>query len=223
MSQPPNNRLDDILVPLSSLKLLSQATTHSSFANEHGLESNERLELLGDAVISLACVDYLYSLYPGKTEGELTQIKTMMTNGRQLAEIGKRLDLGSAIKLGKGEALNERTLGRAMEAVVGALFLTKGYDVTKDLLVQIFDQMTTEKIPFVAVNYKGDFQALVRSSHQVDPTYRVLESVGPPHDRTFTVEAWIKNRAISSGSGKSIKDAEQDAARAALTKMCGSD
>ena len=197
-------------------KLLDLAFTHSSYANENGVESNERLELLGDAVISLACIDYLYKKYPNSDEGVLTQLKTNLVNGKQLAKIGEFLKLDKQVKLGNGETLSSKTLGRAVEAVIGACYLEEGYELTRLRLTGIFDRIETGEIPVVSYNYKGELQRFAQEAYKVDPKYYCISTFGPDHSKTYLVEVHVKGIRVGTGDGTSIKDAEQSAAQNAL-------
>lgn len=213
-----NGTLTDESVTTTSSRLkalFTDAITHSSYANETGTASNERLEFLGDAVLSLACVDFLYSKYPNLTEGQLTEKKVSMVNGKQLAEIGKVLKLESKIKLGNGEVLSERTLGRAVEAVIGAYYQTHGYEQTRELLNNVFAEMDSGSITQVTKNYKGDLQRWTQQQFKQDPTYRASSS-GPAHQKSFTVSVYVNGRLLGRGIGTSKKNAEQEAAKTAL-------
>lgn len=198
---------------------MNKALTHSSYANEHGTESNERLELLGDAVISLACVEYLFRKYPNATEGELTERKTTLVNGKQLAEIGKLLRLEGCLKLGNGEVLSQKTLGRAVEAVIGAYYdFTLSQAQVSKLLHEIFDKVEAGEIPQTLRNYKGILQKWSQQVHKQDPKYYLVNNKGPAHDKTFTMNVLVDGCVLGSGIGKSKKDAEQQAAQKALSQ-----
>lgn len=202
------------------LALVQQALTHSSYAHEHNIASNERLEFLGDAVISLACIDYLYEKYPDYDEGILTQKKSTLVNGNQLAEIGQYLHLDSQIKLGAGETLSRKTLGRAVEAVAGALFLLDGYVATKQQLYPIFDLVESGDIPQAMFNYKGELQKYTQRVYRQDPEYKILHVSGSDHERNYTVKVTIQGSIVSGcGAGSSIKNAEQAAAKDAIVYL----
>ena len=176
--------------------------------------------MLGDAVISLACVDYLYAKWPGLDEGALTQLKTNLVNGKQLAEIGEYFDLSKHVKLGHGETISKKTIGRAVEAIVGAFFLLEGYDLTYDRLKSLFQMVEVGEIPQASYNYKGELQKYAQSSYKVDPRYKCVLIVGPDHNRTYHVVVTIPgSKDGGDGEGTSLKDAEQDAARVALESI----
>jgi ribonuclease III len=205
----------------NSFALINQALVHQSYAFEHKIESNERLELLGDSVISLVCIDYLYSKYPQYDEGELTQLKTYMVNGKQLSLIGEKLGLNKRVKLGTGEVLSAKTVGRAFEALIGAYYLTTGFESTKKCLTLIFNQMDSGEIEQILYNYKGDLQKFSQFRFKEDPHYEVTKQSGQPHEREYTVKVIIKsNKKLTGiGSGKSKKEAEQQSAKNLLAKL----
>ena len=196
-----------------------QALTHSSYANEQQVESNERLELLGDAVISLACIDYLYKNYPSADEGVLTQLKTNMVNGKQLAEVGAYFNLDKYVRLGEGEVVSKKTLGRTVEAVVGASFLAEGYERTRNKLSILFKRLESGEIAQVTFNYKGELQKYFQSVYKVDPAYKLVKTTGPAHDRRYCVKVTINgaDNTFGYGHGTSVKEAEQEAARSAIS------
>lgn len=205
----------------SNFELLIHALTHSSYANEKKIESNERLELIGDAVISLACLDYLYGKYPTKTEGELTEIKATLVNGKQLAEVGYHFGVDKHIRVGTGESISAKTVGRAVEAVIGAYFLMEGYEQTRFRLEPIFSKIEVGEISQVSYNYKGELQKHFQEVYKCDPFYKLVKSTGPDHDKRFCVQVTLcgYNNIFGYGHGKSVKDAEQDAAKNSLSSI----
>ena len=218
MNRPVTAKDSLLSVSLEGLELMVQALTHSSYANEKKVESNERLELLGDAVISLACIDYLYKKYPTHNEGSLTQLKTNLVNGKQLAEIGEYFHLDKHVRLGNGEVISKKTVGRAVEAVVGAFFLSEGYEKTKLKLTALFEKVESGEIKQVATNYKGRIQEYSQIHYKVDPCYTCVLITGPDHKRTYHVVVTIPGSKDSGdGAGTSLKEAEQDAARELLS------
>ena len=219
MNRPVMAKDSLLSVSLDGLELMIQALTHSSYANEKKVESNERLELLGDAVISLACIDYLYKKYPTHNEGSLTQLKTNLVNGKQLAEIGEYFHLDKHVRLGNGEVISKKTVGRAVEAVVGAFFLSEGYDKTKLKLTALFEKVESGEIPLVAFNYKGELQKFSQAAFKVDPEYNLGSITGADHERLYMIRVSIKGTTYGKGQGTSIKDAEQEAASDALFQI----
>jgi len=204
--------------------LLDKALCHSSFVNEQldiEMEDNERLEFLGDAVLSLTAGDMLMMRFPDMKEGDLSRMRANLVNESRLAGLARSIDLGAFIKLGKGEL---RTNGReknsiladTMEAVFAAIYLDGGFAAS-------FDTITNHLSPFLdsiskpAANrdYKSQLQELVQMTHQQIPLYEVIKETGPDHDKLFSVRLTLKDVA-AEGVGKSKKMAEQDAARNAL-------
>ena len=141
-------------------------------------DENDENNSWSDAVISLACLDYLYKKYPGYDEGVLTQMKSTLVTGKQLAEIGEFYNVDKFIRVGSGESLSKKTIGRAVEAVIGAFFLEEGYNDTLDRLNVIFQQIESGEITQVVHNYKGDLQKFCQTTFKTDPKYTVLWTDG---------------------------------------------
>ena len=197
--------------------LTRQALFHSSFAKEINVESNERLELLGDAVLSLTCLQFLYKKYPSKSEGELTELKCSFINGSQLSKIGDLYGLADHVCVGSNEKLNSKMVGRAVEAVIGAFFLNHGLVDTYNELLPIFEATDSGEISKVLVNYKGQLQKYAQDKYKQDPVYIVIDTNGPAHDRTYRVAAQLTNgQILGYGIGSSKKLATQLAAQKAL-------
>lgn len=208
-------------------KLLEQAFVHRSYLNEikEDLESNERLEFLGDSVLSFVVSRYLYKTYPDFNEGVLTNLRAMLVNTRTLSEVARELNFGDLLKLSKGEEdskgrENSSLLADCFEAFVGALFLDQGIDAVfeflKDILLpkaEVFLKKKALKDP------KSLLQEQVQAMKRSSPIYKVLEEEGPPHKRLFTVGAYIENELLGTGTGKSKQDAEKNAATKALEKL----
>ena len=210
----------------NDLGLLAMALTHRSWANEQGLEGHyERAEFLGDAVLDLVVAHWLYEKHPEMAEGELSKLKSYIVSEPVLAHWAKNLDLGEGLRLGVGE---ERSGGRgkpslladAMEAVLGAIYLdgglTAAQEVTHRWLVSgpaagLDDEPVTDA--------KTTLQELAQSQGLELPRYLHVSQEGPDHEKEFFVECWLGGRRVSDGSGASKKQAEQNAARAALEKL----
>lgn len=197
-------------------ELVREALTHASYANETGHPSNERLEFLGDAVLSLAITDILFRNFPERGEGELTKIRAVVVSRPVLAEVAQRLQLGKHILLGRGAeeaGARERpsVLAAALEALFGAVFLTYGYEKVRDLAEALFSEEIgryAEEIP----DYKSLLQELVQKRFGSLPEYRVVAEEGPEHKKVFTVEVAAGGRT-ALGRGRSKKEAEQAAAK----------
>jgi len=208
--------------PLSSFgleipqELLQRALTHASYANETGEESNERLEFLGDAVLSLAVTDILFHRFPERAEGELTKIRAVVVSRPVLAEVARKIGLGKHILLGRGAeeaGARERpsVLAAALEALLGAVFLAHGYPAVRDLAEKLFLE-EIERYAQKTPDYKSLLQEWVQAQFGGLPEYRVVAEEGPEHKKVFTVEARAGGmRAL--GRGRSKKEAEQAAAK----------
>ena len=206
--------------------LLENALTHSSYANEHrekGALSNERLEFLGDSILGLVVADHLYRTRPDLPEGDLTRIRAALVCENSLVDVAKELDLGSYLKLGKGE---ESGGGRhrpsiqadAVEAMLAAVYLDGGIGQARKLVHALILGHEREKTA-AGRDYKTALQELIqRESGQV-LTYRLTGESGPDHAKIFSMEVLLNGEAIGSGQGHSKKEAEQAAARAAVEKL----
>lgn len=205
--------------------LLKQAFTHRSFLNENrtsGLEHNERLEFLGDAVLELVVTDYLFKKYPTKPEGDLTALRSALVNSVMLADVSTDLGLNEYLLLSKGEAKDtgrarQYILANTFESVVGAIYLDQGYEkadefITRALLPNI-KKVEDEKL---WVDAKSYFQEKAQEVLGVTPNYKTIKEAGPDHDKLFTVGLYVNSTLISEGSGKSKQEAEQDAAKNGL-------
>jgi len=209
-------------------KLLRIALTHSSFANEHGgsiEEYNERLEFLGDAVLELVTSEYLYTHLPEQPEGCLTRTRAIIVRGQALAAYANRINLNRFLLLGKGEESSggrkrASILANTFEAVIGAIYLDGGLEKAKRFIERFVIKTAgnLEKQNFL-YDCKTALQEEIQSTTGETIEYRILEELGPDHDKTFHVQVVIGNRPMGEGTGKSKKEAEQKAARQALGKL----
>lgn len=206
--------------------LLENALQHSSYANEHrgaGMRSNERLEFLGDAVLGVVTADYLYKKHPDLPEGDLTRIRAALVCEGSLVQVAKSLDLGSYLKLGKGEAhgggrARPSIQADAVEAMLAAVYLDGGIGQARKLIHDLV--LTDEKEKTAAGrDFKTALQELVqRESGQV-LAYRLTGESGPDHAKTFCMEVQLNGKTIGAGQGRSKKEAEQAAAKAAVASL----
>ncbi|MCF7925765.1 MAG: ribonuclease III [Candidatus Izimaplasma sp.] len=203
--------------------LIKTALTHSSYANENNVESNERLEYMGDAVLDVLMGEYLYNKYPKYQEGELTKIRAKNVCESALVEYAKKCDLKQYLLLGKGEELsggrNRSALqADAFEAFVGAIYLDKGLEETR----KVFDKVVVPTIESDDnnnfVDYKSYLQELVQSDKRT-LEYKVVDERGPSHDKTFVTRVYMDDILMGEGSGKTKKESEQHAAETALKKL----
>ena len=207
--------------------LLLLALTHPSVAHEQGapVQHNQRLEFLGDAVLQLVLTRELYEKFPGFSEGPLTKARAKLVNRRSLAVRGRAIDLGQHLVVSRGEESHggrERSsaIADAYESVVGAIFLDGGYDAAREFILREFSSGFGEvsAIP-VLDNPKGELQELLQAKSPVAPKYHVVSATGPDHDRMFECTVHHGGVELASGSGKSKKAAESEAAQAALNKL----
>lgn len=202
--------------------LLEEALTHKSYAYERGtLRHNERLEFLGDSVLAAVVAHRLFLDHPAEDEGRLSKLKASLVSRPTLARWAEDAELGEHLRLGSGEEATggrERPsiLANALEAVIGALYLDGGYEAARRFVERRF---LAERGGFVETDFKSRLQEVVQKRHKVPPEYRLVETKGPDHDKTFQVTVLVGSRTLGAGSGKTKKEAEQDAARDALRRV----
>jgi len=202
-------------------ELLERALTHRSYAYEHGgLPTNERLEFLGDSVLSIVVTDTLYRRHPDLPEGQLAKLRAAVVNMRALADVGRAISLGDFIRLGKGE---ETTNGRdkssiladTVEALLGAVYIDQGLAVAAELIHRLFDEVITQASSLgAALDWKTSLQELAAQKGVGVPHYKVLES-GPDHSKSFAATVHMGGHEYGQGQGRNKKQAEQVAAKAA--------
>lgn len=206
-------------------KLFQQAFTHTSFAHERrntgSIPDNERLEFLGDAVLELAVSEHLFERFPGMTEGDLTRNRARIVCEPSLAAFAKDLHFGDYVRLGKGEELTggrvrPSLLADVFEAFIGALFLDQGLEKVRAFLQQVVFPKVDEKWLSRTTDAKSYLQELVQQEKLGPLEYRIVDMQGPAHDRHFVAEVYLENDSLGQGSGRSKKEAEQQAAAQAL-------
>jgi len=216
---------EKIGVNFKDKNLLRQAFTHRSYLNENpslGLEQNERLEFLGDAVLEMAITEYLYKKYPQKTEGEMTALRAALVNAVALSEAANNLNIGDFLLLSKGETKSlgkarQYILANAFEALIGAIYLNGGYEETFDFLEKnLFGKIEEVIEKKLWIDAKSLFQEKAQELESVTPSYKVLAESGPDHEKVFTIGVFLGDELIADGYGASKQEAEQDAARKAL-------
>ena len=202
--------------------------SHSSYANEHRsarLNSNERLEFLGDSVLGFVTAEYLFAGHPDLPEGDLTRIRAALVCEQSLYEVARKLDLGRYLKLGRGEEAGggrERTsiLADATEAVFAAVYLDGGIQAASALIHRVLLNAERESaVEERRRDYKTALQELVQRQADQVLSYRMVGEHGPDHAKVFSAEVLLNGKAIGSGSGHSKKEAEQSAARSALAYL----
>jgi len=207
---------------------LSEALNHSSYANEHRgshLNSNERLEFLGDSVLGFVTAEFLFRQHPDLPEGDLTRIRAALVCEQSLHEVAQKLELGRYLKLGRGEEAGggrqrPSILADATEAVFAAVYLDGGIEAASRLIHRcLLDAEREEAVEERRRDYKTELQELVQRQADQVLTYRMAGEQGPDHDKTFTAEVLLNDRLVGVGEGHSKKEAEQSAAASALENL----
>jgi len=210
------------------ISILKQAFVHSSYINENPgfhLPDNERLEFLGDALLSFIVAERLYHEFPHFGEGELTEIRILLIRQETLAQLALTLHLGDYLHLGKGEEATggrerQTNLADVFEALVGAIFLDQGLDTARDFVVgKLGSHLERVRTEGIGRNYKALLQEFAQAKFKQLPTYRIVEASGPDHDKGFIVEVVLGDRVLGTGSGKSKRAAEMEAARLAWEQL----
>jgi ribonuclease III len=208
-------------------QLLKQAFIHRSYLNEtkEKLSSNERLEFLGDSILSFVVSQYLYNTFPQFNEGLLTNIRSLVVNTKSLALIAKEYNFGEYLMLSKGEEeshgrTNESLLANSVEALLGALFIDQGIEAVREFILSILSPKIADIVEQKTFkDPKSLLQEYVQSQKQNSPVYKVLKEEGPPHAKTFTIGVFIQDTLLGEGTGKSKQEAEESAAKEALNKI----
>jgi ribonuclease-3 len=202
--------------------------THRSFAYEHGgIPTNERLEFLGDSVLGVVVTDTLFRTHPDLSEGRLAKLRAAVVNARALAQVARTIGLGQHIKLGRGE---EATGGRnkssilsdTVEAVIGAVYLSGGFPASDGLVHLLFDPlMANAALLGAGLDWKTSLQEL-SAGHSLGVPEYVIQDAGPDHEKTFTAQVKVGGQLYGHGTGRSKKEAEQEAAETAYTAIVAS-
>lgn len=211
-------------IKFKNKNLLQQAFVHRSYLNEHPdfpLSHNERLEFLGDAVLELAVTEYLYKNYPNP-EGELTAFRSALVKGKRLSFIARKLGIEELLLLSRGEQKStgkarDLILANAFEALIGAIYLDKGYPIVKKFLeknlIIYLPEILEKKLYLDAKSY---FQELAQEKTGITPVYKVLSESGPDHAKVFEVGVYLNEQLVGKGKGYSKQEAQQNAAEEAL-------
>lgn len=227
----PNNDFSNLLNLLNlkfhNPKLLEQAFLHRSYLNEvkTDMASNERLEFLGDSVLSLIISYFLFTLRSSDSEGDLTNLRAHIVKTQSLAEAAKKLNLGKYLRLSKGEEIsggrnNPQLLANTYEALLGSIFLDQGLEIAREIvsstLLPLFEKEIKMGPPKDA---KSSLQEVVQRKLKESPHYKILSTKGPDHAKQFTVAVYIAGKAMGHGSGNSKQIAEEQAAKEALQEL----
>lgn len=213
----------------SNKDLLKTALTHSSYANENKMkviENNERMEFLGDSIISLIVSQYLYKKYPNYPEGDLTKIRAMVVCESSLSYAARKINLGDYILLGKGEDITggrdrDSILADTIESIAGAIYIDSDFKSINNILLKKFE----DNIVYAAakgnlfMDYKTELQELLQKEKNSEIEYRVYKEKGPDHNKVFFIKVLFNGNKIGKGNGKNKKEAEQMAAKDALAEM----
>ncbi len=216
--------LDKLEIEANDIDLYITAFTHQSYANEHKVQSNERLEYLGDAVLDFLIAEYLYKTFPDLPEGKLTRIRAKYVCASANSRYATQIGLDKCLLLGKGEAeqggkQKPSLLGDLFEAFLGAVYLDSGIDAIKKILSKIvFPQIGDPDNDFF-VDHKSHLQEYIQAESRQGVEYVLIKETGPAHDKTFTVSVFHDRIRLGTGVGKSKKEAEQQAAQDALDKL----
>lgn len=208
-------------------ELLRQAFTHSSYVNEHRVGShkdNERLEFLGDAVLELTVSEYLFGKYPSRSEGELTKLRASIVCEPSLVGFAEQLGFGQYVLLGKGEELTggrsrPALLADVFEAFIGALYLDQGLDSARRFLQKHMFPFLPEQGKLLTADFKTLLQEYIQQHSMGAIEYKISDERGPAHEREFVAEVYLQDKLLGQGSGRSKKEAEQQAAAAALDEL----
>lgn len=215
-------------VKFKNAQLLRQAFTHRSYINENresGLDHNERLEFLGDAVLELVITDYLYARMKESDEGELTSLRSALVNADTCAKVAQSLGANDFLLLSKGEAKDtgrarQYILANTLEALIGAVYVDQGYEMAKKFILDHVAPLMEEILKTGTwIDAKSLFQEKAQEYKGHTPVYKTIKETGPDHDKHFTVRVSVGDEVYGEGEGKSKQDAEQAAAREALEKQ----
>ncbi|GAC1620244.1 MAG: ribonuclease III [Ktedonobacteraceae bacterium] len=203
--------------------LLHLALTHRSYIYEtsvEGQQSNERLEFLGDSILAFVSTDFLYRTFPNLSEGELTDVRAILVRTETLASFALDIQLGTYIRMGKGEQNSgggKRVLASAFEAVLGAIFLDQGIEAVQQFLLHRLEPLARNIVQKrLFKDNKSLFQELAQAHDGITPSYRLVSQEGPSHNREFTVEVMLGKEVAGRGHGRNKQTAEQEAAHVAL-------
>ncbi len=211
----------------NNIKLLKNALTHSSYANElkGKANSNERLEFLGDSVLSIIVSDYIYKNFSNMPEGELTRLRSSLVCEKALCSFSRELKLGDYLLLGKGEDKGggrerDSILADAFEAVLAAIYLDGGIEpARKHVMNFVLRELQNHSVEDTNKDFKTELQEIIQKNPEESVNYVLVDESGPDHDKLFTVEVYLNSNPIGKGTGKSKKQAEQMAAKEALALM----
>lgn len=211
-------------IPVENYDLLDRALTHASAVGDRSGPSfnYESLEFIGDAALGLAVAHYLYDRLPDRTPGEYTKMRAGIVNRRSLARVALRLDIAGVIRLGRGEEKSggrkrKALLADCMEAIIGALYLDQSWEAARTFVIRVFkEELEAAQNTGEVWDYRSRLQNYCQAERIGLPCFEVVRAEGPDHEKTFEVVVDLRNEIVGRGSGRTKKEAEQNAARAAL-------
>ena len=214
-------------IRFKNLNLLNQGLTHSSYAHEtyNNEEHNEKFEFLGDSILSMFTVEYLFFKYTELREGDLSKLKSYIVSEEVLYNVSKKIDLNKYLLLGRGE---ERTGGRmkkslisdALEAIIGAYYIDSGLKKSKKLILKIFFDVIKDYNGFPSIlDYKSELQKDIQKVHKKNPEYYLIKTTGPDHEKTFKVGVRVNKKVLGIGEGYNKQSAEKEAAKDAIKSL----
>ena len=213
--------------------ILLQSLTHKSFGHEYfqkkpiALRDNERLEFLGDAILEVIVSDILLESFPSANEGYLSKMRAAVVNEKTLASLAKSIQLQDYIRLGKGELQSggngkPSILSSALEALIAAIYLDGGFNAVYPVVRHIFAPLFVEERELMAFyDHKTQLQEMIQARWKITPSYHLLESYGPDHAKIFQIEVRMNGKCLAVATGSSKKEAEQNAAKAAIVTVVG--
>ena len=227
-----NNNLDKLEKTIGysfgDKSILELALTHSSFLQLEKADKtkcNERLEFIGDGLLDSIIGNELYTLMPDVGEGELTKVRATIVCERTLATVGREINLSQYLKMSKGEEQlggrdKDSIIADGVEALIGACYMDSSYESCQKLVLSLFDELIKKGVSHELIkDYKSFVQEELQKKGSIDTLeYKVKQEIGPSHDKTFYIDLYFQGQIIGSGVGKKKKEAEQEAARAALEK-----
>lgn len=228
-AQPQKKKLEhlekQVQITFNNKNLLVNAFTHRSYLNEHKKfkgTSNERLEFLGDSVLSIVVSLFLFRELPKSPEGELTQLRASLVRTETLSKLASELSLGNYLHLSKGEEesggrTNNSTLANTFEALIGAIYLDQGFEKTESFITKIMLINWKELSKTAVSDNKSRLQEVLQKKYKVSPTYKLLSTWGPDHAKQFQVGVYMNDKLLGKGTGKNKQQAAQIAAENALT------
>lgn len=213
---------EEIGYKFKNIDLLKNALTHTSYAYEHNLDSNEKLEFLGDSILEFISSEYIYQTYPKLKEGEMTKVRATVVCEKSLYKIAKLHDFSDFLFLGKSEMITGGSkrpaiLADSVEAVIAAIYIDGGLEPTKKFIIENLKyeiEMATKNVG--KKDYKTVLQEELQKNGDVKIEYKIIKEIGPDHDKTFEAEVALNGKILARGKGKSKKEAEMQAAKKAL-------